>query len=82
MQFIATTSSTYLVATGTRTPEMVPTPSASSNQLLLEYILAALVAVFVASSILLGIRSVHIYLIAHIDDNFLQPLCSYLQAEK
>ena len=42
------------------TPITVPPPTASGNQQLVEYILAALVAVVVAISILLGVRFVSI----------------------
>ena len=66
MQF-TTTSSVLLAGTSVRllqvagTPTAVrPTPTASSNQQLLEYILAALVAVAVAIIILLGVRFVSI----------------------
>ena len=66
MQF-TTTSSVLLAGTSVRllqvagTPTAVrPTPTASSNQQLLEYILAALVAVAVAIIILLGVRFVSV----------------------
>lgn len=58
-------SQPFIVTTSTRpsttmTPITVPTPSASGNQQLTEYILAALAAVTVAISILLGVRFVSI----------------------
>ena len=71
----------------------VPTPTASSNQQLIEYILAVLVAVAVAIIILLGVRSISIshkdvinsyipYTICTLITLLLQFVCCNLQVDK